>query len=155
MLVCCCRNPLAVDHTSLSRRSTAPAPIIDTSNVWALITCFQAFGRMLLPALSRSCFAFYCYRLSPKRAIVFSVKSQCTKFFRVIFIFTLRGGGVSRPVSNVPLCQCTGRFCFFACDTPMFCCASARPPPPATPPFFVFMKRELLRQASRDKVSSA
>ena len=29
---------LTIDHASLSRRSTVPAPDRDTSNIWALIT---------------------------------------------------------------------------------------------------------------------
>ena len=33
-----CLSHLALDHASLSRRSTVPTPNRDTSNIWALIT---------------------------------------------------------------------------------------------------------------------
>ena len=36
LLVCLCH--LAIDHASLSRRSTVPTPNRDNSNIWALLT---------------------------------------------------------------------------------------------------------------------
>ena len=36
-----CLSHLAIDHASLSRRSTVPAPNRGTSNIWALITFLQ------------------------------------------------------------------------------------------------------------------
>ena len=35
-----CLSLLTIDHTSVSRPGTVPTPIGDTSNIWALITCF-------------------------------------------------------------------------------------------------------------------
>lgn len=48
-----------IDHTSPSTRSTVLTPIIDTSNVWALITYFHIFhGFFLSLILSFSCLTF-------------------------------------------------------------------------------------------------
>ena len=86
-----CLRHLTIDHASLPRRSTAPTPNKDTSNIWALIT--------LLPYITYKLFAHpvaFLFRrlwppsLSPRIAIVFLPLSCLpNKLFHVTYIYLL------------------------------------------------------------------
>ena len=62
---------LAIDHASLLRRSTVPAPNRGTGNIWTLIRFFHTLHRILL-ILTLSCFAVCGHHLSPRITIVSS-----------------------------------------------------------------------------------
>ena len=85
-----CLSRLAIDHASLSRQSTVPAPNRDTSKIWALFIFFpyitwKAFCYLISPSCSAAC----GHHLSPRIGIVFSLLSLLVH--HVTFVYVMGG----------------------------------------------------------------